>query len=68
MIEANAGIVEQLLIESKVDWQLSDVRQSERAFLGAADDHVAEVARVRRQLDVVERDIDTVDAHLSLTG
>lgn len=66
LIKADAGIVQQLLVQGEVDRQFTDVGQSEGALLGSTDDYIAEIANVGGQLDVVERDIHSVNTHLSL--
>jgi hypothetical protein len=53
-LDYNAGLIQQLLVKVEVDCNLAAIGQSERLLYRLAHNDVAEVARVGRDIDVVQ--------------
>jgi hypothetical protein len=54
LVDTDAYLVEHFLVELEIDWHFADVCKSERSLLASTDDHVAKVANIGADLDVVK--------------
>lgn len=64
LIERNAGLTQQFLVEIEVDREFTNIRQAEGAFFSSTNNDIAKVTSVGRELDVFQAYEHAVDLHM----